>query len=63
MITAIPTAAKEKLSNQSVDNLQDMAKTLMTRFDEGAGDVLDWVLEELEQRMTEKDFILFCESL
>lgn len=63
MTTATPVAAQEKLASQSVETLQDMARTLMNQYGDGTDVVFGWVLEELEARMAEKSFCEFCESL
>lgn len=63
MKTDTPAAAKDKLSNQSLENLQEMAVQLMSDHRDEATAALDWVLDELELRLTEKDFVIFCDSL
>ena len=59
--------AKEKMkkliSEQPTDTLKDTAKNLMTTFETGAGVAFEMTLSEIQKRMSEKEFIEFCDSM
>lgn len=59
--------AKEKLikaiANKSTEILKQSAILLMDNFEEGAGVAFNFILDELEKRMTESEYINFCDSL
>lgn len=62
---------KQELVNQiknslvpiSTGQLKEMAQKLMTNYEDGAGVVFNLVLSELETRMSETEYVNFCESL
>lgn len=47
----------------SVSKLQEMAKLLINDFQEGADQVLSAVLNALEAKMPEAEFVAFAEAL
>lgn len=53
----------EKLNTKGTAQLKQMAQLLMTNSDEGAGVVFVAVLNVLEARMKESDFVAFCDNL
>ena len=59
--------AKDKLINKikelSTSVLKETAGLLMSRFDDGAGVAFVFVLDELEKRLSDEDFIQFCDAL
>lgn len=59
--------AKEKLikaiENKPTELLKQSAILLMDNFEEGAGAAFNFILDELEKRMTESEYINFCDSL
>lgn len=54
---------KSKLVGKTTGYLKNMAKQLMADTQEGAGVVFVMVLDVIEQRMEENEFIAFCDSL
>lgn len=53
---------KLKMTDKSVDFLKEMAIKLSTDFREGAADVFHACLDTLEQKMSETDFVKFCDE-
>ena len=51
------------IADQSTERLIAVAKSVSIRQDEESDLVLVKVLEELEHRMTEDEYIEFCDSL
>lgn len=56
-------AIASKISGRSIDNLQKMARMLASDTQDGATDVLDAILAQLETMMPAADFIAFCEEM
>ena len=56
-------AAKGKVENLGTEQLKEMAAQLFGNMEDAAGDVLGWVLSALESRVSESDFLAFCDSL
>ena len=54
---------KKAIAAQSTEMLKDVAKKLMTNFEEGAAIVFCFTLDELEQRMSESEYVEFCDNL
>ena len=54
---------KKFAKNIDTKTLKEAAKILMDEFKEGSDIVADCILNELESRLEEKDFIEFCDSL
>ncbi len=54
---------KNSLKPISTDQLKEMAQQLMTNYEDGAGVVFNFVLEELETRMDKIEYVNFCENL
>lgn len=54
---------KSKISSQSTEMLKDVAKRLMNNFEEGSAIAFKYVLDELEARMPESEYVDFCENL
>ena len=54
---------KSLIANQNLKTLQEMAKNLMSDFTNEATLIFTFVLNEIENRMQENDFIKFCDSL
>ena len=52
-----------KCKAASTNLLKDSAKGLAENFTEGAGVAFVAVLNELENRMTEKEYVIFCDAL
>lgn len=59
--------AKEKMRSlikeQTTDQLKEMAQQLKDNFEEGAGVSFVFVLDELEIRLPEKEYVEFCDTL
>jgi hypothetical protein len=59
--------AIEKIQNTlkgiELSELKVMAKMLQNNFEEGSCVVFSAVINELELRMPEKDFVSFCDNL
>lgn len=53
----------ERIETLSVENLKACAKGLFVNDADSAGVALDAALTELELRLSETDFIEFCDSL
>lgn len=54
---------KAMIQNQDTEVLQHIATKLMNDFREGSTIVFDNVISELESRMTEQEYIKFCETI
>jgi len=54
---------KGTLEMQSTEQLKEMARLLMTNYEDGAGVVFNFVLDILETRMTESEYVEFCDNL
>jgi len=52
-----------RIAAQSTEMLKDVAKKLMTNFEEGAAVSFKYVLDELERRMPEPEYVEFCDNL
>ena len=52
-----------KIKGQSTQLLKESAELLMDSYEDGAGVAFVFVLTELENRMTEAEYIEFCDSL
>lgn len=55
--------AASKVENLGTEQLKEMAVQLYTNIEAAAGDVLGWVLSALESRLSESEFLSFCDSL
>ena len=66
-MTTAQQTAKDKMiaiiKSKSTSMLKTTAMLLMNNVEEGATLSFTFVMNELEDRMTEKDFCDFCESL
>lgn len=54
---------REVIKTRTIEQLKEMAKILMNDFQEGAGIVFNFTLDEIENRISEKEFVEFCDSL
>ena len=54
---------KARVSSQSVAKLQEMAALLFVDMRDGAEVVLSAVLNALEAKMPEAEFVAFCETI
>jgi hypothetical protein len=54
---------KTKIQGQATEVLKVIAKQLMTNYSEGAIIVFSEVLDELELRMSEEEFMIFTDNL
>jgi hypothetical protein len=52
-----------KIKSQTTELLKEMAVELMTNYEEGSITVFNFVLSELEERMSEAEYTAFCDSL
>ena len=63
-MTALQTIEGRKvLKTRETGVLKIAATKLMSRFDRGTSFALDVVLDELENRLSECEYVEFCESL
>jgi hypothetical protein len=64
MKTNRQTNEEQKILNSAnLDTLKESATKLMSRFDKGASFAFGLVLNELENRMGEQEYVAFCETL
>ena len=54
---------KKVTKSQPTETLKETAKKLMSDFRNGTSLSLDIVLDEIETRMSEDDFVKFCDEL
>jgi hypothetical protein len=54
---------KKTLSKTSTNLLKEMISKLMYNYEDGAGLVFNLALSELETRLPESEYVLFCDSL
>jgi len=54
---------KGSLEMQTTEQLKEMARLLMTNYEDGAGVVFNFVLDVLENRMSESEYVEFCDNL
>ena len=52
-----------KINNLTIETLKEMAKDLMDDFRDGTELVHDLVMTALDNKMDEKEFISFCDSI
>jgi hypothetical protein len=52
-----------RTASLSIPKLQEMAQLLINDFQEGADQVLSAVLQTLEAKMSEAEFVAFAEAL
>lgn len=55
--------AKAKLEKLSVPDLKQQAIELSTKLDNSSSMVLESILDVLESKMDESEFVAFCDSL
>lgn len=56
-------AIRNKIESQDADTLKDMARQLVEDFRDGVDLVLDEVLTALCKRMSEAEFVAFCDTI
>jgi len=54
---------KGSLEMQTTEQLKEMARLLMTNYEDGAIIVFNFVLDVLESRMPESEYVEFCDNL
>lgn len=52
-----------KIKNIETKTLKEVASLLMDNFEDGSGLTFDAVMAELEERMPEEEYVLFCDNL
>lgn len=52
-----------RLEKITTKTLKESAKLLMNRFENGTDFAFNQIIDELEKRMPENEFIEFCETL
>ena len=62
-MTNLKETIKAKIKTQPTETLKEMAVQLMDNYEDGAGVVFVFTLDELEERMTESEYITFTDSL
>ena len=60
---ALKTAAFKKFDLCKIEDLKSEAKNLMTNFEDGAGVAFVILLDYLEAKMTETEYVEFCDNL
>ena len=63
MVHLMNNAINARLENLSISELGEMAARLVNDYRDGAEIVLSAVMNTLESKMPEADFIRFCEKL
>lgn len=56
-------AIRSKIETQDTATLQDMARQLVEDFRDGVDLVLNEVLTTLSKRMSESEFVAFCDTI
>ena len=56
-------AIRNKIESQDTATLKDMARQLVEDFRDGVDLVLDEVLTALGKRMSESEFVAFCDTI
>lgn len=56
-------AIRNKIESQDTATLKDMARQLVEDFRDGVDLILDEVLTALGKRMSEAEFVAFCDTI
>ena len=56
-------AIRNKIESQDTSTLKDIARQLVEDFRDGVDLVLDEVLTTLSKRMSEAEFVAFCDTI
>ena len=56
-------AIRNKIESQDTSTLKDIARKLVEDFRDGVDLVLDEVLTALSKRMSEDEFVAFCDTI